>query len=106
MAEEAAKNAEQPQGKRILPQGGSGTAKPTTKPAEPKPAATATAASDDGLPQKSFDCCIPDDRMAPRKTVQAATAGDAKEKYLAAIGAVKTEHAISAIEIVASGDQE
>lgn len=103
MADENAKPADQPQGKRILPQGGTGTAKPAAKPPETKPAAVA---SDEGLPQKRWDCWIPEDRMATRKVVEAATSGDAKEKYLAAIGAIKTEHSISAIEIVASGDVE
>lgn len=89
MADENAKN-EQPQAKP------SAKAKPRAK----------TAAADAGLPQRSWDCWIPEDRMAERRVVQAATAGDAKEKYLAAIGAIKTEHSISAIEVIASGDQE
>ena len=96
MADENAKPAAKPQ------------AKPAAKPVDPKPAAAAVpeVAADDGLPQKSWDCWIPEDRMAGRRVVQAATSGDAKEKYLKAIGANKTEHSISAIEIVASGDVE
>lgn len=82
--------------------------KPQAKPAEApaaKPHAKSTEATAE-LPQKSWDCWIPEDRMSKRVVVKAATSGDAKEKYLQAIGAVKTEHAISAIEIVASGDAE